>query len=71
MTMEPAMSSSGLFPSRPLWPLTPLALACLIVSGETLGADGRPSELPSQVITANPLATNLPPRPAACSKATS
>ena len=39
------MSSSGLFPSRPLWPLTPLALACLIVSGETLGADGRPTQV--------------------------
>ena len=57
------MSSSGLFPSRPLWPLTPLALACLVVSGETLGADGRPSELPSQVITANPLGNESPATP--------
>ena len=57
------MSSSGLFPSLPLWPLTPLALACLIVSGETLGADGRPSELPSQVITANPLGNESPATP--------
>ncbi|MGC3566919.1 hypothetical protein, partial [Pseudomonas aeruginosa] len=31
------MSSSGLNASRPLWPLPPLALACLIVSGDTHG----------------------------------
>ncbi|MGN5861868.1 TonB-dependent receptor, partial [Pseudomonas aeruginosa] len=48
---------------RPHWPHTPLARARLIVSGQTLGADGRPSEVPSQVITANPLGNETPATP--------